>query len=339
MVNLTGPSYDLDSRPASVQRTVNMMPVPIEPGNERAGWFLRDVPGLDAFGTPLVACIRPVFTIIADPASGVAPLTVAFSVDITDGDGPFTYLWDFGDDTASTAEAPEHTYSEVGTYTVSVIVSNTCGDSEATTIEVEAHDPSYVFRDTFSGLEDTAIADHTPDVAPDGFTWTTNQGALVLTGSGGLVATGTTDGAADSESSSPALNITLDRPYSIEITATPYVASVQEFASFRVTNEVSEVWAQVGVRSQDGGDADDIQAIFTVSTGTFRTYSIDATQHTVKATFYEDGTADFLVDGVVVETFTYTPPTAATRLDVVAAREDFGFTTISEVNITQGALA
>lgn len=41
-----GPSYALDSRPASVQRTINLMPVPLEPGNERAGWVFRDVPGL-----------------------------------------------------------------------------------------------------------------------------------------------------------------------------------------------------------------------------------------------------------------------------------------------------
>lgn len=44
-----GPSYDLDSRPASVQRTVNLIPCPIEPGNERSGWCFLDVPGLVEF--------------------------------------------------------------------------------------------------------------------------------------------------------------------------------------------------------------------------------------------------------------------------------------------------
>lgn len=44
-----GPSYNLDSRPASVQRSVNVMPVPLEPGNERRGWCLLDVPGLILF--------------------------------------------------------------------------------------------------------------------------------------------------------------------------------------------------------------------------------------------------------------------------------------------------
>jgi hypothetical protein len=41
-----GPSYSLASMPQSVQRTVNLMPVPIEPHNERAGWIFLDVPGL-----------------------------------------------------------------------------------------------------------------------------------------------------------------------------------------------------------------------------------------------------------------------------------------------------
>lgn len=39
-------TYALDSKPHSVQRTVNLMPVPLEPGNERAGWVFRDVSGL-----------------------------------------------------------------------------------------------------------------------------------------------------------------------------------------------------------------------------------------------------------------------------------------------------
>ena len=41
-----GPTYSLRSKPASVQRTVNMEPVPLEPGNERTGWVFKDVPGL-----------------------------------------------------------------------------------------------------------------------------------------------------------------------------------------------------------------------------------------------------------------------------------------------------
>lgn len=41
-----GPSYPLKSRPASVQRTINLIPVPLEPGNERTAYTFIDVPGL-----------------------------------------------------------------------------------------------------------------------------------------------------------------------------------------------------------------------------------------------------------------------------------------------------
>ena len=39
-----------------------------------------------------------------------------------------TYLWDFGDNNTSTEENPVHTYAEDGTYVVSLIASNECGD-------------------------------------------------------------------------------------------------------------------------------------------------------------------------------------------------------------------
>ena len=65
LVPLIGPSYNLDSRPASVQRTVNLMPVPLEPGNERAGWVLKDVPGLVEFEEPpLTPCEQAALLLI-----------------------------------------------------------------------------------------------------------------------------------------------------------------------------------------------------------------------------------------------------------------------------------
>jgi hypothetical protein len=41
-----GPSYPLDSEIASLQQTLNMSPVPQEPGNERTPWVFVDTPGL-----------------------------------------------------------------------------------------------------------------------------------------------------------------------------------------------------------------------------------------------------------------------------------------------------
>jgi predicted ATP-grasp superfamily ATP-dependent carboligase len=51
LIPIVGPSYNLNSKPADVQRTVNMVPRLIEPGTERERWAFKDVPGLTAFGS------------------------------------------------------------------------------------------------------------------------------------------------------------------------------------------------------------------------------------------------------------------------------------------------
>jgi PKD repeat protein len=130
LLPLVGPSYNLDSRPASVQRTVNLMPVPIEPGNERISWALKDVPGLVEFEV----CIVPSFSVAAEPEEGAPPLEVQFTLTELAGTGPFTFLWDFGDVETSTQQNPLHTYEEAGNYEVSVTITNACG---VQTIEVE----------------------------------------------------------------------------------------------------------------------------------------------------------------------------------------------------------
>jgi hypothetical protein len=59
-VPFVGPSYNL-ARPASVQRSIGLMPVPVEPGNERTLWAFKDAPGLVEFcdlGSPLRGLLR-----------------------------------------------------------------------------------------------------------------------------------------------------------------------------------------------------------------------------------------------------------------------------------------
>ncbi len=53
-------------------------------------------------------------------------LTVAFS-DSSLADavyGPITYQWDFGDGNTASSQSPSHTYSSLGTYTVTLTVTN-----------------------------------------------------------------------------------------------------------------------------------------------------------------------------------------------------------------------
>jgi PKD repeat protein len=72
----------------------------------------------------------PVAAFSAHPTSGYAPLKVAF----TDKSTGFhnSYKWSFGDGTYSKEKNPVHKYTKVGSYTVSLTVSNAAGNNTTT---------------------------------------------------------------------------------------------------------------------------------------------------------------------------------------------------------------
>jgi PKD repeat protein len=85
----------------------------------------------------------------AVPISGPAPLEVTFSNTST---GVYTTsLWDFGDGTTSTEHHPTHTYSTVGSYTVTLTVSDLNEESSLT-------------RTDFITVHDAVEADFTADL-------------------------------------------------------------------------------------------------------------------------------------------------------------------------------
>jgi PKD repeat protein len=63
----------------------------------------------------------------ANPRTGVKPLTVEFTS--TSIGAVFDYEWDFGDGGVSTDANPTHTYTESGSYTVSLTVTGAAGDN------------------------------------------------------------------------------------------------------------------------------------------------------------------------------------------------------------------
>ncbi|MDI6793571.1 MAG: PKD domain-containing protein, partial [bacterium] len=106
--------------------------------------------------------------------SGCAPLTVDFSDSSTRD--VLSWWWNFGDGTTSSDSNPSHTYTDSGTYTVSLTVSATCGsDSETKTGYITVgllFQPSkkvetYNYPNPFNPVDDKKVT------APDG-TFTTD---------------------------------------------------------------------------------------------------------------------------------------------------------------------
>ncbi len=72
----------------------------------------------------------PTAAFAGDPVSGTVPLTVDFTDQSTGS--PTSWSWTFGDGGTSTAQNPSYTYAAVGTYTVSLTVSNEFGSDSVT---------------------------------------------------------------------------------------------------------------------------------------------------------------------------------------------------------------
>jgi len=87
----------------------------------------------------------------ADPSSGDAPLAVSFRGTGNDPDGQIvSYQWDFGDGATSGEQHPSHTYSQPGSYTASLTVTDDRGAkgsaSRTITARAQAAQPREVSR-------------------------------------------------------------------------------------------------------------------------------------------------------------------------------------------------
>jgi PKD repeat protein len=77
-------------------------------------------------------------SIIPSPPSGNAPLSVNFTGNVTGGTPPYTYLWSFGDGATSSLANPSHTYQSSGTYSVTLKVTDSEGNTQTATSSVSA---------------------------------------------------------------------------------------------------------------------------------------------------------------------------------------------------------
>ncbi len=83
----------------------------------------------------------PIADFVGTPTSGTAPLDVDFTDQSTNN--PTSWLWNFGDGNSSSAQNPSHTYTIVGSYTVSLMVTNADGsDTQTLTNYITVSAPS-----------------------------------------------------------------------------------------------------------------------------------------------------------------------------------------------------
>ena len=76
-------------------------------------------------------------SITGGPTSGTVPLTVNLSAAALGGDGNYTFLWNFGDQTTAMGETANHTFAAIGDYTVSVTATD--GSSKSATATIIIH--------------------------------------------------------------------------------------------------------------------------------------------------------------------------------------------------------
>ncbi len=81
----------------------------------------------------MVAGDPPAANFTADPSAGNVPLEVAFTDTSTSGSSPIVqWQWDFGDGGGSAVQNPVHTYTDPGTYSVSLTVTTASGSNTRT---------------------------------------------------------------------------------------------------------------------------------------------------------------------------------------------------------------
>jgi PKD repeat protein len=81
--------------------------------------------------------------IISNGTQGVAPATFEFQSNLTGGTEPYTYSWNFDDDSEeSNDQTVLHTFEEAGTYNVTLAVTDTDNQNASESIEINVEEPA-----------------------------------------------------------------------------------------------------------------------------------------------------------------------------------------------------
>ncbi len=108
---------------------------------------VADVAGLEDSQTVVITVTEvpnqaPTAIASATPLSGNAPLDVSFAgSSSTDDVAVVSYSWDFDDGNTSTLPDPMHTFTAVGTYTVTLTVADVAGLEDSQTVTITVTEP------------------------------------------------------------------------------------------------------------------------------------------------------------------------------------------------------
>jgi hypothetical protein len=104
-------------------------------GQEVGDWFESTMTWTKSISLSTIPSIT--VSLSANPTNGNSPLDVSFYSTVNGGLAPFDYSWSFGDGSTSSFENPSHKYTQAGTYTVTLIVTDgKRSDSSQTTVIV-----------------------------------------------------------------------------------------------------------------------------------------------------------------------------------------------------------
>jgi len=144
------------------------------------GYNCQDV--VNAFaqvGIPLTCPGPPVADFVGSPTSGGVPLTVNFTDQST---GATSWSWNFGDTGTSTLKNPSHTYTSPGTYTVTLIATNSSGSDTETKVDYITVLPpqppiaDFTASSTSISMGDSVTFTDQSQNAPTSWSWTFEGG-------------------------------------------------------------------------------------------------------------------------------------------------------------------
>lgn len=200
----------------------------------------------------------PIVLLVADQASGKAPMTVVFSGSKSYDPKNLTigYAWNFGDGNTSTTPDPTHVFTTPGTYEVSLTVTNSAGLSsiERTTIRVLGNGTPY--SGTAFPIPGRLEAERY-DRGGEGVAYhdvDANNIGLAFRPTEGVDLEGANDGGFDVYwmVAGEWLEYTIQVPTSGLYDITPYVTSVPGFGNFRLKVDNVDVSGKRSVRGTGG---------------------------------------------------------------------------------------